>query len=338
MALMEQRVEGAWVAKQTAKGTVVATAIKRLRKAGGGMGVTRDDGAEVYSDGQRFGDRVDYVNTLVGEGNPVAMAQTGVLGYLVYLMMGAETVTGAAAPFTHTVTPAGTGFWFGAWKRVGETVIQRQRFNDCRMRSLRIEGSSANKVVKATPDFVSLDPGEIVATDPVKADDATVPWKHTEGEGRYLIDGTIHRGLASWAIVLNDAVTPGYGDSVVPFDVGFGMSEVQLDGLSLLLDPQGKDWYDRQTYGSVNPAAGVKPLRDLPALGSFEVDLLRGTGVTLEEFKATIPSARWAAPGPFEGNPEGGVPEIPMAASARVPAGVTPIITIVTKGADAAYT
>ena len=187
MALMEQRVEGAWVAKQTAKGTTVATAIKRLRKAGGGMGVTRDDGQEVYSDGQRFGDRVDFVNTLVGEGNPVAMAQTGVLGYLVYLMMGAETVTGAAAPFTHTVTPAGTGFWFGAWKRVGETVIQRQRFNDCRMRSLRIEGSSANKVVKATPDFVSLDPGEIVATDPAKADDATVPWKHTEGEGRYLV-------------------------------------------------------------------------------------------------------------------------------------------------------
>jgi hypothetical protein len=100
---MEQRVEGAWVAKQTAKGTVVATAIKRLRKAGGGMGVTRDDGAEVYSDGQRFGDRVDFVNTLVGEGNPVAMAQTGVLGYLVYLMMGAETVT---APRRRTPTPS----------------------------------------------------------------------------------------------------------------------------------------------------------------------------------------------------------------------------------------
>lgn len=346
MPALESRVEGVWFGKQTAKGTPAlasATTNKRIRKVGGDINVNRSDGSENYSDGQRFGDAADFVDTIVGEGAPVAQATADMAGYLSYLLLGSETVTGAGDPYTHVAVPGTTGFWFTVWKLVGSTSVLRQRFSDCRMTSLRIEGSSANKVVKLTPTFTSItDPGEVFTTDPVAVSSTENPLLYTEGEGRFSIDGAVFSAHSSFAIVLNDPTPPWYGDSTGPGDVTFGIANVVLEGITILVNQQGLDRYNTIVYGTASPTAGTKPRKDIPALGSYTVDLQRPgagasmTGAGARQLLIEVPGVKWSPDLAIAGNPDGGPVELALAGEARK-SGSSPRVRITTKSADIAY-
>jgi hypothetical protein len=280
MALLESRVEGLWIVKQPGKGVdVVSTdaGIHRMRKVGGDANLNRDDFSENYSDGSRFPDFADGVNTLVGDGNPVGQATADICGYSAYLLAGQETVTGSADPYTHVATPAAAAFWAKVWKKVGDTVGPlRQEFADCRLTSVRIEGSTANKVVKLTLSFTSLLAGKTFTTDPVAVSSADTPFAYTDGEGRFTIDGTVYRGHTQFAIVISDNIQVAYGDSVLPQDIGFQAAGVALEGITLLLDSNALSRYYQQLYGNPSPPAGTAPLKVLPPKGSYSADLRRG--------------------------------------------------------------
>ena len=335
MTAIENRIGGAWWAKQTAKGTPATTADKRGRWVAGDMNVARDDGNENYLDGQRFPDSVDFVNQVLGNGNPSFQGQSGVVAHLAYLMSGQETVTGAAAPYTHVATPNNTGsFWSTWWKTVGQTVKLQQKFNDAKLVSLRFEGSTAAKVLRVTPTFVSLDAGEVYTTDPIKADDGTSPILWTEAEAAISINGAVVRGQSSFAFVIGDAVTPWFGDSVIPQDVAYGPGTVTIENLTLLVDAAGLAHYNSQIYGTATPAAAAKPLHVQPALGSYTINFTRGTS---EQVMIEVPGLRWTPDMAIPPNPDGGPVELAIGGAARK-SGVNPMYRITTKNADPAYT
>lgn len=335
MPALESRSEGVWVAAKTARTTGGATAVKKIKKVGGGVNVNRDDGSENYSDGMRFGDATDFVNSIIGNGNPVAQATPDVAAYLAWLILGSEAVTGSADPYTHIATPAESGgLWSKWWKKVGVNVGPlRQIADECRMTSLRIEGSSANKVVKLTPTFISLKAGEVFTTDPVAVVLDEVPLNYTEGIGRFDIDGTVYSAHSAFAIVINDNVAPWYGDDVLPDDITFGVATVDIEGVTLLVNAAGLTRYNTQIYGSGSPAAGTMPLTTIPALGSYTVDLQRGAN---RQLKIEVPGVKWSPDLSIEGNPDGGPVELALAGQARKVSG-EPIIRITTKSADPAY-
>lgn len=283
MSAIEANVEGCWVAKQTAKGSPASapatiSAGMRFRKVGGDMNVARSDGNENYSDGQRFSGAADFVNQIIGNGAPVVQGQASAISYLAYLFSGQETVTGSAAPYQHVATPNNAGsFWTTWWKRVGQNVVLRQKFNDCKIQSLRIEGSSGSKALHVTPTFLSLDAGELFTSDPVVADDGSNPLLYTEAEGTFTIDGTVIRGHSSFALVLNDNVQAWWGDSPVPYDVVYGQGQVMIEGVTLIVDAAGLAQYNTIIYGDPSPAAGTKPLTTVPSLGSYSFDVRRGS-------------------------------------------------------------
>jgi hypothetical protein len=138
-------------------------------------------------------------------GTPVTLTFTGGLAAqpVPAITIGTNSLTGtspvpsiaqtaAGTGFSHVATPTDTGgFWFGVAKSVGKTTVHRVQYNDCRTQSLRIEGSSAQKVCRLTHTFLSLDPGQIIAADPTKPDDGTVPFIFTEAVGQINIDGTL---------------------------------------------------------------------------------------------------------------------------------------------------
>lgn len=343
MPAIEANVAGLWLAKQTAKGTP-ATApstnanAKRLRVVGGDVNVARADSNENFADGNRFTDATDFVSTSIGQGAPVAQGDPGTLSYLLYLMAGAET-TGAAVsgvvPHTWTFGPATSSFWFTLWKRVGQTAILRQAFNDCRMTSLRIEGSSANKVVKATPTLFSLDPGVVYATDPTLAVETDKPFLYTEAVGTFTIDGTVFKGHSSFAVVINDNLAPWYGDDVAPYDVAVGQGAINIEGITILVDTAGLQQYNKIIYGSATPTAGTKPQKTV-YMGSYTFTLSRGTGATARSVQFTLPNVHWAPDSvavPI--NPDGGPTELALAADARTSAGVQ--MTVIGSTLDIAY-
>jgi hypothetical protein len=279
MAVLESRNEGLWIVKQPGKDIDVLSsdvAVKRGRKVGGDANVNRDDYSENASTGDRFTDATDGVNSIVGDGTPVLQAQADLVAYLAYIISGAEIVTGSADPFEHVATPGTTAFWLKVWKRVGDLVALRQEFTNCRLTAMRIEGSTANKVVKVTLTFTSLLSGKTFSTDPVAVASPEKPWGYTEGSGRFNLDGQVYRGQSSFALVITDAATPYYGDDVLPYEVTYGAAVVTLEAVTILVDSQGFSRYCQQFYGQPSPPVGTMPLTTLPALGSYAADLRRG--------------------------------------------------------------
>lgn len=345
MTAIEANVEALWFAKQSAKGTpagapATAAAGKRFRKVGGGASPTLAHNNENYSDGNRFQDATDFVDSIVGNGAPVFQMGAADGAYLCYLIMGQETHTAGTPPAvnTKTYTPGTGSFWFTAWKKVGSSLVVRQKHNDCRMTSLRIEGSSANKVVKATPTFFSLDSGEVYTTDPTVVVGADQPFLYTEAEGTFTIDGVVINGQSSFALVINDNLGTWQGDGVYMHDVFTGPGTVAVEGITLLVDQKGLDQYNKIVYGSASPSAGTKPQKTVYT-GTYEFKLKRGTvgAATERSFYVELPKVHWNPDVAIDGSPDGGAVELSLAAEARIASG-QPIVRVTVKTDDVAFT
>jgi hypothetical protein len=319
---VESNVYGLWVAKQPAKGTPATVATKRVRARGGLPRIARADGEEVFSDLTRFGDAADFVDTLIGQGEPVIQAQTNIAAYLCWLFFGAETFTAkvvsTSAPKFVFEPGATTGFWSTWWTRVGITDIVRRKFNDCKITALRIEASTANKVAKLQPTIISLDPAEHTTSDQsAVAHETQDPMLWTEASGKIKIDGTVYTGQSQCAVVFDDGQAPHYADSARPYDLIAGNAGVRVEAATLLLDAASQARYLNHYYGTTSPAAGAKPVTTLPNAGSYEIEMSRGSTDARQSIKIEIPVVRWTMDDPVDGNPEGGPIEMTFAGGMR---------------------
>lgn len=340
MPVAESNIYAFWVAAQTGKGTPATAATKRPIVVAGDLDLSKDDGSENFSDLDRFGDQSDYVNTVTGGGSLTVEAQTNELAYLCWLFFGNETFTALVAgttPPTYVFTPgANTGKWATFWKRVGMGTIVRRKFNDCRISSIRFEGSTANKIVKVIPNIISLDPGEVFATDPTPGLNTTQdPLVYTEGKGTFTLDGTVFTGHSQFAVVVDDGLAPVYGDDVVPYELVPGNANIMLDGITMLLDDTALARYNTLVYGTAAPAAGTKPLKSIPPTGSYTFDITRGTLAARQRFKLEIAGVKWNPDVAIPPNPDGGAIELAFGGSMRKVAGQPAIrITVETGTGD----
>lgn len=255
--------------------------------------------------------------------------------------IGVVTQSTVGTGYQHVATPSDNGgFYFGIAKSVGKTTVHRSQFNDCRVQSLRIEGSSASKVVKVTPTVISLDPGQIITADPTKLDDGLRPFIYTEGAGQFQIDGAVYSGQASFAALFTWGLTEFYGDGVTAYDLTNAEATARIEGLTLLLDQAGLTRFNNQIYGTPTPAANAKPIQGIPALGSYTALLSKvnpNTGLTSESLKIEFFGVKWEPTLAIPANPAGGNVELSFAGAMRKVAGSPPFrITTVTP-LDAAF-
>lgn len=343
--MLEPSIYGLWVGKQTAKGTKNAAPGKRLVQVGGDFGLARDDGEENYSDLTKYGARTDWVNSLLGNGEPAVEATPTELAYLLWLFHGAETVTAVTGPPAaqkHTFVPSsGRGHWATFVKRIGLTQIQRHSYNDSLIGRVQIEGSTTAKAVRITPRVLSLDPAELIAADPAAAMPADKSFLYTDGTGTFTIDGVVIPAHSQFTLVIDDDLSPIFGDDVIPLDVIQGNAVVTI-GVTLVMEALALARYNAMVYGSPNPAAGTKPLKGVPALGSYSFWLKQrdaAGALNGREFKLTVPGVKWAIPDSPGPAPDGGTAEISLAGAMRPVAAQQPYtIDVNTANTDVAFT
>jgi hypothetical protein len=331
MPLLEANYYALWLGKQTAKGTANTAPSKRLIQVGGGLDSARDDGQENYSDLTKYGTSTDWVNSLLGSGEPIVEATPEEMAYLLWLFHGAETVTAVTGPPTasqHRFQPTTSlGFYFTVFTRVGSTNIIKRQSNDCIMSRIAFEASSANKAARLTARIVSLDPGAIYTTDPTQALPTDRPFLHTDlalnagstSDGSMVIDGVTFRGITQSSLVIDDAWEPVYGDDSRPYDWVQGNPSVTV-GATLLLDSVGLGQWNRLIYGTTSPTVGTKPLRAIPALGSLVATMRqRDSAGTFNgrELIINVPGVKWTPPPAPAPAPDGGATEIALAGEMR---------------------
>lgn len=229
----------------------------------------------------------------------------------------------------HAYTPQLTqGHWATFVKRVGTTVIQRQSFIDCLIGGFTLESSTANKATRLTPTILSLDPGKVVSADPAATLPVGIdgkPFLYTEGTGTFTVDGFVQSGQSQMTMTVTEDRSPVYGDDAVPYDLSVGRPSVTI-GVTIVFDSVGLAEYNRLVYGTATPTAGTKPLRNIPALGSYSFDMKQKDNqgnLSGNELKATIPGVKWAVPDAPGPNPDGGNTEVALAGSMRPLGGAT---------------
>ena len=337
---VESNISGLWTSAQHDLATAATVGVKRLIQVGGDFDINRDDSSENYSDLDRFGNQTDWVQTVIGSGSPVIQCTTNELAYLLWMFFGGEVFTIKAAgvsPPKFVFTPGTTtGFWSTWWKRVGLSTIHRAKFNQCKIRSVRLEGSTAAKALHATFMIDSLDPGEVFTADPTPSTmPVQVPFVYTEGAGSWVIDGVTYTGQSQFAIVIDDANTAVYGDNITPMALVPGNASVVMDGVTMVLDDAELARFNTQIYGSATPTVGTKPQKVLPSLGSYTANFSRGTADVRESIKIELPGARWSPSLSIPPNPDGGPIEHALAGGMRKVSGQPGVrITVETGAGD----
>lgn len=332
MPILEPDIYALWGARNTGGtkggGTPAEAALtRRFVQIGGDFNVTKDQGSQPYSDMSKYGSQVDWVNSVLGNGEPVIEATPTELAWLLWMFHGAETVTavpGPPAQSKHTFKPSALrGFYGTYFRRVGQTVVQKHRYNESIITRVQIEGSTGQKDVRITPRILSLDPAEVRTADPTIVMPTDRPFLYTDGVGSFTIDGTVFAGQTQFTLVIDDDISPTYGDDVAPFELVSGNPVVTI-GATVKVDSNALARWNNLVYGTTTPAAATKPSKQVSTLGSYVFSLKArdATGaLTGRQFDLNIPGVRWAipdAPGP---NPEGSDAEIALAGAMR-PTGV----------------
>jgi hypothetical protein len=329
--LLNPTVYGLWAGKQSAQGTPNTTPGRRFKQVGGDWNISRSEGSEDWSDLTKYGSQTDYINGLTGQGEPGIEATPEELAWLLWAAHGGETTAAVAGPpakTKHTFQPSlNRPHWVTFFKRIGLTSLkQQQQFNDCLIGRVQIEASTANKVVRVTPRALSLDPAEVKTADPAAALPTKRPFIYTEGSSTFTVDAVVQRGHSQFTFVIDEDLSPVYGDDAVPHDVQVGNPSASIS-CTILFDAAGLARYNFMVYGTSSPAAGTKPIRTLQNDGSYEFTMAArdGTGaLTGDKFKLTIPAVHWQLPDAPNPNPGGGTTELALAGNVRPPAAGQP--------------
>lgn len=327
MALQELQIYALWGGKQTNQATPNAAPAKRFKQVAGAFNVPRTDGSENYSEGTQFTAYQDWVDTLVGNGTPGTQATPEELSWVLWMLEGGETTSAVAGPpaktkHTHVPLP-GLGHWGTFVTRQGSAVADRLQHNACQVGQLEIGGSQGSKAVRVTPSIISLDPGEQRAADPVAVMPTKAGLLYTDGTGRFSIDTLVMRGQTEFTLVINKDLQPVYSDDVTVYDLAIGNAVITI-AVTLYFDADGRAQWNKQVYGTAAPAAGTKPIKHLPALGSYGFDLRARSSAGVangDKMVLNIAGVKWAVPDAPDPNPDGGAPTIALSGSMRPVAG-----------------
>jgi hypothetical protein len=224
MALQELQIYGLWAGKQTAKGTKNAAPGKRFKQVAGAFNFTRDDGSENYSDATQYPDTQDWVNSLVGNGNPGVEATPEELAWLFWAFEGGETTRRSSARRRRRSTrhaAAGLGHWSTWATRQGSSLVDRLSHNDCQISQIQVEGGPGRRPsARRRPCCRSTRRADRRRPRRGDADEVDVP---LHGRHRPVhIDGTVVRGHSAFTLVVNKDLQPVYADDVTVHDLAIG--------------------------------------------------------------------------------------------------------------------
>ncbi len=332
MPELEQNFYALWAARQASRGAAAAAAaMRRLRQIGGDFAIQRADGNEAYSDLSKYPANADWIDSLLGSGEPVIHGTPAETAFLYWLLHGAETVVANAAQVgppavpasnTHQFRPSLTRpHWATFQKRVGNIVSTRHLYADSLVTRIVMECSTANKAMRLTSRVLSLDPAAVQAADPAAALPAKRMFLYTDGRGEFRIDGTVFRGQTQFTFTIDEALEADYGDDTKPFEIVQGTPSVTI-GATIKLDADAMALWNKLIYGAAAPAAGAKPLDRVPSLGTYSAKLTQAEVATTEtnRIDLTIPQVKWAPPELPGGNIAGGSSELVLAGAVRNPA------------------
>lgn len=254
--------------RQSAKGTKATAATtsvgyNRLKMVSGGLAGRKVLGSQNYADGNRFSSPTNFVNYVGGGvGSVTFQAQPENIGLFYAQILGSDTVTGSADPYTHTITPNNNGGSWGTWwQKLGSAVgPERQVFWDSKVSTLTQSSPRDQNVVNLELAVVALKVAEVYTTDPAKTEDASDPYLLTESTSGLTFDGTVIQEIEDSIVTIDAAIEPFWGDDVEPLQLIEGRGDPGISrSVEAIVTDDTLAKYRKALYDSATPTAGTRP-------------------------------------------------------------------------------
>jgi hypothetical protein len=257
---------GLWIANQAALGTQAATAATstlRLRKAtDDSLSSNKKHGNEPFVDGEAFDSSAAYVDSVAGDvGSFTFQSQIETGAALIARFVGADTVTGASDPYTHTIATGTANPVYQTIREKTGLIVGPYRavWWDAILNKLTINCGDDQNVKRITAAVHALKAAEVgSATDPVAVDPGTDSWRWGECAGAVTIDAVAFPEMTGHMIEMDRGWTSRPGDNIAPVFMVPGRG-----GITHTLDAAVTDTMLPQflfaLYGSATPSVGAQP-------------------------------------------------------------------------------
>lgn len=256
--------------RQSAKGTIATAATvtvgyDRPKWFDGVLSAKKTLGEEPYIDGQRFASPTVYTDRVGGAvGTLTLQVQPENAGLYPAQILGVDTVTGSADPWTHTITSAGTsGAWGTWWQSVGSAVgPEKGLYSDSKIAKLVLTVGREQKTMHYALDIASLNPGQVYSTAPAKAEVTSDPYLWTEVQGAVTFDGTVDSEASEEALEVDTGIEPYWGDDIRPSQLVERKGTIVRTIRSIVTDATLLK-YRKAVYNNTAPAVGDRPIKDV---------------------------------------------------------------------------
>lgn len=271
-----KRVGYIGLAKQASKGTGVEPA-KFVRWEGGTKMTPVQQFTPYREGGDGYYPGVTLKESHAPDGQFALLARPDLAAYLFAMLLGADSVAGASAPYTHTITPhADTIPWVTIERSIAGQIIER--IVDCKIKSIVVEGE-AGKPIKLTVDFVGITPsiGGSAASASYETDMPFVFYQAT-----LTLDGGAVTTINKFKITVSNILDEqDFTNAITRADIPLLGRDVSLEFEMVM---EATTQYAAVYYGG---ATAVATAIDE---GSFIVDLQYGSAAALRELKIEVPA------------------------------------------------
>lgn len=293
------------IAIQAAKGTPSVISSQRLFLLGGGVEGQKDINDVEETSGSFFRNTA-FVGAVRGGGTASFAVKPASVGLLLYLALGAKSVSGAGDPWTHVFTPhvSGTSLpWCTVWRRLASGLYER--FSDCKVNSLAIR-SQYGGIVAVEVTFMALTPANKTAAEATAAVETatTAVFVHGDGQGQLLFEGSVAAEIGRAAFVVNNNLAAQPGDGILGFDLVEQVKELTAETDHTITDFQ---MYRKWMYGTGAPADNAAPTRvpyELTGTNGLDFKWSR-PGSPARSLQIQTPRVQLVTPGDHPANPSG---------------------------------
>lgn len=196
------------------------------------------------------------VTRIAGGGGFTVYARPTLLGYLLWGVLGAKTVAGAAAPFTHTQTPADDKPYFTIWRTLfGGAVRITEVFEDCKLTQAVLSGEPGGDVMcqvgAVALNFRKLPNGAPMPSGGAYVDDLPLRVPNRV----FNKNGQAADNVANFSLTINSAVNTAQTSKITDSYAEQGRREMTLSFEEVFTDPAT---YERAYYNADgSPRTGV---------------------------------------------------------------------------------
>ena len=259
------------IAKQSAKGVAATAAAFKTRVTGGDVAPLSNI-QQLNETGRNRLPRTLFKASAGVDGNPATAVREDLAGFLLWAALGTKSVTGAADPYSHEITPANTTPYLTIWRMFGDMVWEK--FIDCKIGQLELT-SEAEQALAMTLTVVGA---KGVALDQTTYDTEVAvdysdddPVVHHHGSGLLLVEGAVVSRMERVAMTIVNGTARQFGDSLYADDVSEGAQTITIATRERVIAPA---LYNRLHYGSATPASGTEANADILTLGAGGLDLM----------------------------------------------------------------